>query len=139
MRKAARSARSTRQQLRPGSNRDARPALDEGEASVDCRCNSDWFCNFLATFIVWSRGELQIECPFRLAYWKGQVLQWERDRDALEQRTRLSGVRQFVLLTGSPSPRRPTAERDTAYPNGGQAGLSLAPAFSTDWGVGPIP
>ena len=32
------------------------------------------------------------------------------------------------------SPPPPTAERDTAYPRGGQAGLSLAPAFSTALG-----
>ena len=49
MRNAASSARSTRQQLRPGTNNEDCAAEDREPGRGDC---SDCFCNFLATFIL---------------------------------------------------------------------------------------
>ena len=52
MRNAASSARSTRQQLRPGTNNEDCAAEDREPGRGDCSRNSDCFCNFLATFIL---------------------------------------------------------------------------------------
>jgi hypothetical protein len=52
MRNAASSARSTRQQLRPGTNNEDCAAEDREAGPGDCCRNSDCFCNFLATFIL---------------------------------------------------------------------------------------
>jgi hypothetical protein len=52
MRNDASSARSTRQQLRPGTNNEDCAADDREAGPGDCCRNSDCFCNFLATFIL---------------------------------------------------------------------------------------
>jgi hypothetical protein len=54
MRNDASSARSTRQQLRPGTNNEDCAAEDREAGPGDCCRNSDCFCNFLATFILGS-------------------------------------------------------------------------------------
>lgn len=137
MRNDARSARSTRQQLRPGANKDDRAAEDREAGPGDCRCNSDCFCNFLATFILRSGGEVQIECPCRSEKRNRYVTQGNGLLVRHRQRTRcpLSDTlsRLFTCISG----HRSTPNSDTAMVQADYRGLSLAPrspGLSTNYG-----
>ncbi len=63
MRNDAFSARSTRQQLRPGTNNEGCAAEDREDGPGDCCRNSDCFCNFLATFILRSGEKCKSSAP----------------------------------------------------------------------------
>src|SRR5690242_19770393 len=109
MRNDARSARSTRQQLRPTANTDERAALARAPLSGDCPCNSDCFCNFLATFILWSGGKLQIKCPCLLQTVSDTAFRGTACSSTVEQGP---GVRRQTVCPGA-SPHRPTHDSNS--------------------------